>query len=435
VIVEQLQDVGEWSIELDPATPNHVLDLLDIRDRLWATYVHTAHHFDLSELSAADLLGRARYCGVLLAQSRDRLELSGQHIAWWMGADGDGGQLDAGADDTDAGLDIEAHLDAIVFGSIGGIAKGTVTADAATFTIGKEGGDTRREILDTLCRMAENGPFAWRVNSAAMTLDVHTAATLWPTVNNPRVILTAEGGREGPVIGLHADLALDDLDGSEVRTNVQVDWDNGVNNGTASATLPSTYADLTSGSPVVRSLIDWNPKRPRPPTERWRKVAPWGIKSQARANNLAAAEINERTQIREEITAELPDCYDPWRFPITPGNHVFTHDLDLGLTGGSGQVYYRGDAIHPKAVRVEQMAVPAYAGGGHYLRYYDGSAFQWADVTNYVVPEDGPVRLLMNKRTRWPIPRARGRALTRRQRRGWYRRSRDARDFDRYVSS
>lgn len=435
-ITEQLQDVGSWNLELDPDTPGHVLDLLDIRDRLWATYVHTPHHWRLDELSAADLLGQARYCGVLLGQPRDRRALEGEHIAWWMGLDGDGGHLYSGADDADAGLDIEAHIDALIIGNIGGISKGSITADAATFTINKEGGDTRREMLDTLCRMHENGPMFWRVNSSARSLDVDSASNLWPTVTTPTVILTGEGGRESALTGLYAELQLADLDGREVRQSVHVDWDNGANNGAASATLPGTYADLTSGSPVVRAYVDWRPKRPRPATEKWRKVAAWGIASQARANDLAAAEINERTAIREEIDADLPDLYDPWRFDLTPGNHVYLWDEDLGLRNDIiNQLYYRGEVVFPTTGRVEEMTTPLYDGTGHYLRYYNGTSFVWLDLTPYVLPEDGPVSLGINKRRRWPIPKARGRALTRRQKRGWRRRARDARDFDRYISN
>lgn len=418
--VEQLMDNGGWDLQLDRRTPRSVLDSIDIRDHLWADFVVTADDWEPGELSDADLLSQAVYRGVYLGQGRDRTSLDGEGLEFLLGTSGDGGELYASTDFTSSTKDFELQLDDRVFARANGITKGSVIdTTATTFNLGIEGGDTARETLDTACRIAPGGPNYWRIN-LDLTLDADDLATLWPTATTPTVILTDAGGPEGALDGFAAELDMDGLDGREVRSNVQVDWNDGTNNGTASPTLPATYRNPAGGAMVQRALIDWRPKRPRPPTERWRKVAAWGIKSQGRANQLAAAEANERAVIREELTATLPDLVVPWRYDLTPGNTVYVDDLDLDLINTANEVYYRGEACHPTTGRVDEMTSPFTEDLGYWLRVYDGvSAFDWVHLTRYVVPEEGPVELMINQRSRFPV-RAKARKITAKQRQGWY---------------
>lgn len=432
-ITEQLMDVGSFEVNLDPATPQRVLDDIGINRRLWSTYVHTPAHFTLGDLDDADLLSVARYTGRVLGQPHDRLGVRGEQIVSWLGQD-DGGDLFSGVDTSVSGLDLEAHLDARVFAAANGLTKGSVNSNGTTFTHAREGGDTRREMLDTLAASAPGGPYFWRCNSNDFTIDVDLLATLWPTATTPTVILSEEGGRAIGVVGLYAEIAVDDIDGSEVRTAVQVDWNDGTGNGTSSASLPATYGDLVGGSPTDIHYMDWRPKRPQPPTERWRRFAVWAIKAQARADILAQRDVNERSQIRTEITADLHDLVDPWRFDITPGNTVYLSDLDRGLVNTVNEVYYRGEATHPTTGRVDEMITPLHEGGGHYLRCFDGvSAFEWIDLTQYVLPEDGPVQLGIDRRSRFPVI-GRHRVRTKRERRSWYARAHQKARLDKFYA-
>jgi hypothetical protein len=352
----------------------------------------------------------------------------GKGMSWWLGETGDGGSLEVGADATVAGNDFEAHLDASVFGAAdvlaNGITKGSIIdTDATTYSMKTEGGDTRREILDTLCEAAPAGPNFWRLN-ADFTLDADNEAAIWPTKTTPTTILTPLGGREIGMYGIQADLDLEALTGEEVRTGVYVDWNDGVNNGVAATTLPSTWVTPEGATPRVRALIDWKPKRPRPPTERWRRLAVWGINSQARADGVAAKEVAERTNVRPEITADLNDVYDPWRFTITPGNTVYCYDPDQDLTDITNEVYYRGETTHPAEGRVEEMRTPIQDGYGVYFQYWDGAAIAYLRLTEWVEFEEGPTSLKINHRDRFQGVRVRRHRITASVRRGWYRSAR-----------
>jgi hypothetical protein len=420
-ITEQFEDAGSWELTLKPNTPNSVLAAIDVRTYLWATLLVTSH--DSLTPPSSDV----RYAGVYLGQGEGRRTMFGSGIIWWLGDQGDGGNLYASTDATESGLDFSQHLNTRIFSGTlaNGFIAGTINGNATTFQHKREGGDTRREMLDSICAMAPGGPYYWRVDpgSSSFSIDADTQANLWPSTTTPTVILSKDAGRETSIVGLRADLDLEQLNGEEVRSNVQVDWDDGTANGTSSPTLPSTYANLDSGSPVVRTLIDWRPKRNRPPTERWRKVAAWSIAAQARADVLAARDANERAVVRNEITARLTDVDDPWRYDITPGNSVYVWDLDENITG-TAYVWYRGEPTNPTTGRVDEMTTPIQPGYGVWLRYWDGAAFQFLRLTEHVEFESGPTVLKIGHRTKFPLARARPRPLTRRQRRQHYTRAR-----------
>lgn len=420
-ISQDLMDDGEWSVDLREDTPTWVLNAIDVRAYLWATIVITPQGFPEGAITDANILANARYTGVYMGMGPGRKSLYGPGLAWWLGTDGEG-PVYASTDFTTGAASFSTLMTNQVFSRSNGITAGTIDATATTFTIDIEGGDSAREILDTLCGMAPGGPNFWRLNTGG-TLDADDQATLWPTATTPTSILTQDGGRDGNITGLAADLDLDALDGSDVRSNVQVDWNDGTNNGSATVTLPSTVAAFDGTAPAYRQYLDSNPKRPKPPTKRWRKVATWGINNQTRANTLATREANERTNVTPEITATLHDCYDPWRFTITPGNTVYVHDLDQKLYDTTKEVYYRGEALHPTTGRVDQMTTPIQEGYGVYLRYWTGAAFAYYRLTPYVEFEEGPTTLKLNHRDRFPASPARAGRVNRRQWTRWARRA------------
>jgi hypothetical protein len=417
-VQEALMDAGSWEVTLKESTPNYVLNAIDVRDYLWSSIVITPTDFRGGVLSDADLLANAVYVGVYLGQGGDRRSLYGQGLAWWLGDSGDGGQLHNGIDGTSASAQFSTQMNAIYSN---GLTAGTTDSTATAFTWKYKGGDTRREMLDTLCQMAPGGPNFWRVNGTTFTIDADDQTTLWPTTSTPTVVLASSGSRDGNIVGFEANLDLAAMNGEEIRSTVYVRWDEatpGTNIGSSSPTLPSTYVDLVGGAPDVYALLDFSPKRPRPPTERWRRVAAWMVTTQGRANSIAAREAAERTNIRQEVTAELADVYAPWRFDITPGNSVYLWDLELGLSEPRN-VQYMGETISPITGRVDEMETPIQDGYGVYLRYWTGAAFAYYRLTDYVEFEEGPTTLKINHRDRFPVFGRRAKRVTRRQRRHW----------------
>jgi hypothetical protein len=438
-ITEELMGPGAWQLSLRSDTPTAVLNSIDVRSYLWATIVVTPLDWEESATPAdADILAAARYTGVYLGMGDGRRTLFGQGLSWWLGADGDGGELYAGVDSTTGAATFATQLTNQVFSRSNGITAGSIDATATTYTVNLKGGDAAREILDANCAMAPGGPNMWRINSSTFTLDADDQTTLWPTTATPTTILGPEGGQEPGLTGLYAEIDIEEMNGEEVRTNVQVEWNEatpGTNNGTSSPSLPSTYGNLTGGSPIVRTLIHWSPAARFPPVERWRVWAARAITATARANSMASREANERTNVRPQVRASMPDIYDPWRYTITPGNTVYLWDVDQNLVTAANEVYYRGETTHPSTGRVDEMETPILNGYGVFLRYWTGAAFAYYRLTPYVEWEEGPTTVRVNYRDRFPLGRVRPRRVTPRQRRLTRRWAHQQAQLQRYFNS
>lgn len=415
MIVEELEADGYFEVPLADSMPAWLLDDLALEDWLWATVVVTDGHWPVGVLSDANLLAQARYSGVYLGQGQDRQSLTGKGLSWWFGQDGDAGDLFVSAKFQTNLRSFSVLLANQVWNRSNGLTAGTIDATATTFRITIENGDSPREILDTLCAAAPGGPYWWRVNPDG-TVDAAPAATLWPSATTPTVILGLDGGRDGGITGLDADLDVRGFDGEKLRSEVQVNWNNGVLNGVSRPSLPGTYKAFDGSKPWVRHMMGWQPRRREPPRERWRKHATWTIQSYAQAQKVAAREANERTSIRTEVTVQLPDLTDPWRFDLTPGDHVWLHDPDAGLWSAANQVHYRGQNRHPVKARIDRLSTPITEGMGVYLRRWRSGVVEYLDLTPWVAYEDGPVQLDFGTRDRF-APVRRPRKVTRRQRR------------------
>lgn len=407
-ITETFMDSGPWQVNLLDDTPRWVLDAIDVRSHLWASIVITPQHFTLGTFSDANLLGLARYAGVYLGMGAGRTSLHGEGLMWWLGDDGDGGFL-YGSTDYEAGpVKLETALTNHVFSASNGLTEGTTYAPEVYYNFNVEGGDTRREIFDTII-LQSSANTVWAITPSGV-INVNTDTTLFPTTTTPTVLFTQEGGHDGTVDGIGADFVVAELNGDHVREKIWVDWQDGVNNGSATLSLPTGWKDFAGASPEVRTLLDWRPKRPRPPTERWRKLAAWQIRSQTQANSLAARELNERSEVRSEVVVEV-DVFDPWRYDMSPGNWVYLYDPDTKIIDTANEVYYRGEAIRPDKGLVQQWTTPIQEDYGVYLRYWDGAAMAYYDLTNWVAVESEPTRILVGHRDRF-APKMAARTLS-----------------------
>ena len=397
-ITEEFRDPGAWSVQLQDDTPRWVLEDIDVRTRLWASIVVTPHHFRVGDIADADLLTKARYTGVYLGMGEGRRSLYGKGLAWWLGDAGDGGSLHSDVDINYTNKYLEDVLTDLVFNGSNGLTEGSITAPADAYDVDIEGGDTKREMLDTALGQA-SVETVWTITSGG-AMNVNTPAGLWPTVTTPTTVFIQEGGREGNIYGIPARISIDELAGDEVRTQIAVDWDDGYNNGFANLSIPTGWKDFAGATPRVATLIDWRPKRPRPPTERPRKVAAWQIQSETKANLLAARELNERSEVRNTITVTI-DEYDPWRFSCSPGNQVYILAPDGQIQDLAKSVQYQGEVIHPDQSQVQQWTTPIQEGYGVYLRYWNGAAMAYYDLTELVDWELDVTTLKLGHRDRF----------------------------------
>lgn len=400
-IVEEYMDTGTWSVQLQEDTPRWVLNQIDVRTRLWATVVVTPHHFRVGDISDANLLAKARYSGVYLGMGEGRRSLYGAGLMWWLGDQGEGGHLHADVDIRYENKYLDDVLTDLIFNSPNGLTKSYSGSIAEVFEIDIEGGDTKREVLDTILGQCSSD-VSWKISPGGV-LSVDAPTDLWTTQTTPTTCFIKQGGRDGGITGIPAIIDVDELDGSEVRNDVWVDWDDGYNSGRAQLSEPSTWANFNGGTGAdcqVRMLIDWRPKRNRPPTERWRKVAAWQIQSETKANRMAARELNERTEVRNNLSVHI-DEYDPWRFACSPGNHVYVLDPDAQIRDLTKSVQYQGQVIHPSQEMVQQWTTPIQEGYGVYLRYFVSGVATYLDLTEWVDWEIGMTELKLNHRDRF----------------------------------
>ena len=92
-------------------------------------------------------------------------------------------------------------------------------------------------------------------------------------------------------------------------------------------------------------------------------------------------------------------------------------DMDLDLVDSANDIYYRGEMIQPKKLRVQSMTTPIHEGYGVYLRYWNGASFSYYDVTPYVdfAAEQSETTLELGTRARYHPKNARPHRFNRRR--------------------
>jgi hypothetical protein len=428
-ITEQVMDNGSWEVSLKADTPQRVLDSVDVRTYAYATIVVTPGRVGTT-LTDSVFLDAARYSGVYLGQSDGRLNLQGEGLVWWLGGENDGGRLYVGTNTTGGPFTLADQLDARIFTSSGnGLTRGSTDALATTRTIAIEGGTTPRQFLDTICALYNSTPFEWRVNTDG-TVDIDDQTALYSTTTTPTVVFTREGGKDGNITGVAAELELSSVDVNDYRTSVYVDWSDGTNNGLATNSPPSGWVNFAGGSIDYRAQIDSRPRREfqdRPNRWSWRAggshYAAWVVNAQTQADQMATRAANQVASYAVEARADI-DEYDPWRL-FKPGDSVYVYDQALALIDTANQVYYRGSAIHPQKLRVQGWDTPILEGYGVYLRRWTGSAFDYVDLSDYVEWEEGSTTVDLGTRARFHRRNARpqriNKQLLRRKARDHYR--------------
>lgn len=438
-LTQALMDDSTWSATFKPGVPQWFLDDIDVRTRAYATFCVTEQRIDTADMTEAEFMALVKFSGVYLGMGDGRRSIYGQGLEWWLGWDGEGGHLHAQEDIAYTSPKyIDQAVEDLVFGGPGGILANGLTMGTVIplstplITTNLEGGDSRREMLDTIVNKADE-ELVWEITPQGV-LNVNTPATLFPTSSSPTVILTPHGaGWDGDIVGLPAQLTASALDVSEVRQSVVVDWNDGRYNGVFTLSSPSTWKNFGGVTPVVRMVIDWRPKRPKPPTERWRRVAAWQIKNENQANRMAAREGNKRSAPRQEITAQVT-IYAPWRHSIQPGDWVWFWDPSNGVYNAANELYYRGEAIRPEKHQIDQWTVPLHEGYGKYLRYWNGSSWSYYDLTDWVEDEAGPTTLLIGYRERI-VRKSKVKVLGKKHKRALYRLARQAARLEAYLNA
>lgn len=416
----------DFQVSLAPDTPQSILDLTRPRTNGTANVVITPARFNPGDISDAALLDMACFVGVLLEKTDGGLNLEGDGLHWYLGDEDDGGNCFTGPDTPVAGVTISDAISVVESGG-NGLTKGTVNASGTTRTLTLVDGTTMFAFLHAACRTFANPDYEYRINNDG-SIDVNTRSTLFPTTTTPTVLLADQGGRDGAIVGLDADLEMPDDSIRDFRSHVEVNWNDGTNNGTSSPGIPaaSNFVGFDGDPLIYRSSVQKSPRRSfRENPHRGNRFnasryGVWAVTAQTQASNLAASIAAQAATAWYETSADI-DEYDPGRF-VQPGDSVWVYDLELGLVDTANEVYYQGEALHPKKERVEAMTCPILDGYGVYLRLWDGAAFHYHDLSDFVMWEDGPTTLELGVRAYLRRRRPRPDRFNRRRFRRQYRR-------------
>jgi len=372
--------LGTWDINLDATTPRRILDLLDLDVYGYSHLVITPLHINTNVLTGTGLLDLARYTGVYrknnLASRREGepVQIEGVHLAVLLGdEEGKGDNFAVGVDITNRPFRDASNTSYItaVLSRGNGLTTGSVDSAASPSRTGRvNAGDTARQLLDYACSTFSK---EWRVNPNG-TLDAAAKATIYPTTVTPTVaFLPEDGGRDGAITGIEANVYRLDSDVEDYSSAVTVRATSTNALGSASIGV-NPYVGWSGAALTIRRAID-------------SQLA----FSTTSADNVAATQLARFDETRRHVRITT-SIYDVENF-VGPGDGIFVFDPDQDLYDLTRQVFYRGRIIFPLIMRVEAIRWPVQQGMGVYLRYWTGSTFAFLDLTDWVLWEDRDAEL------------------------------------------
>lgn len=361
-VSEALMKPGAWDLRLADHTPKTVRDALVEKGYL----IVTPAWFDVRGVSDASILAIARYAGIV--QESSSFSLSGDGLAALLG-DGDGlgpviGLINPGTDT------MSTWINAILGATVSnGITAGTLT-DAGAANMASQTMDllTQRAAIDYVC--ARTGT-EWRVNPNG-TLDAGVAGSLFTRYTTPNtIVLRHEGGHDYNISGLTVDLLSETKNARQWNSQVLL-----MGEGEGGSILQeiatigvNPYFGFTGGALNLARLVD------SPSTE------------PGNAATLAQASLNLYSTARREISLST-STYDVGRY-VKPGDTIYVHDPDRGLTDTANKVQYRGAVLTPKQMRVHGYRWPIQEGMGVFYRSMATGSAVYTDLTPYFERESG----------------------------------------------
>ena len=352
---------GSWSLRLKPETPASVLNALDWTATPAAGLGHVLVYptrTDASVISSTDLLGNAKYTGVLLKHD-DRYTIGGAGLGWWLGDSGEKGPLIETAITNTAGS-IATWMASLTPPSLntGGTA-GTGTTVTASFQW-----VTYRRAIEAICTAnaasALPGCGWWVTPNGKLNIggptDVYSGTT--------PVVIRKFSGRDLSILGvsvLELERAMDLYEYvSKVRANGPATV------GTYSSA--SGYKDINGNTASIITIIDV-------PT------CPPGLE-----NSAAQSEYNARNATRRAIrlTSDAYDLTSQDGSQLFTGAYVNVFDPELGLYDRTNQVIFQGQYVFPLKQQVLAQSWPIRNGYGVWFRNGDGTL---TDLTDWFVPE------------------------------------------------
>jgi hypothetical protein len=362
-VTEVLGGLGSWSIKLSDECPDEVLQQLGFLGHI----VIVRGRVDVTATSSS-LRAAARYVGVLRDRSKDRRELEGDGMLFWLGDEDNKSSpvLESPVSLTNGSL--SAWVTAVLPPAVHA---GTVNSAAGTLT-DKRQFETPRAALDVITQAFG---VEYRVNGDA-TLDVGTQAQLYRT--SPVTIIAAKNAG--------ADLDLTSLGANfDVQETVR-DYTGRVlllgssyDDGTT-----TTFATGSADAPSLPYLDPWgNPFRPT------RMISESGTTTGS-VSQRAQLQLNRfnRTATALKVTATDYSIGSGTGGPAVfrVGDNAFVYDPANGIFDAARTIDFRGEKIHPDVVRISGATWPVT--DDHTVAFRT-NAGAWIDLTPWVLWESG----------------------------------------------
>lgn len=365
-ITETSQALGAWDLALSGA-PRSITDQLDYFGHLVVLPGRIA-----PALFGDSLLAVARYVGVLRERDRkaDRLTLRGSGMAFWLGDEDEKGSVFETAvnvvDQTFANT-IRALLPAS-----GAVTEGVLHNVPGLFSNSFQWQTPRTAIgyvTDTYS--SDAAPVGWRVNGDG-SLDAGLLSDLY--VTTPQAMITRKD--EGRSLLLRSLPGSMELDTQTVDYTTRIvllgEGDgNSIATGAADAAVVP-YKDIHGNVAVFTRMV----------SESSTHAPLVGPRAQLQLNRFSAP----KNSVQLSSTA-----YDVTG-AVDVGDYVYVWDPDNGFTDPTVQVNWRGQPIHPIALRLIETTWPVPAGWTVAYRTKDGT---WLDLSSWYVPQDGDTQLVV----------------------------------------
>lgn len=364
-VTEAWMGTGSWALRLKPETPGTVIDALDWTKTTAAGLGHVLvfpGRVDAAALTAADVLARAKFTGVLL-EWQDGLTVGGAGPGWWLGDSDDKGPIIESAI-TNTGGSVATWLASLTPPALntGGIA-GAGAAVTATFQW-----VSYRRAVEAICaqQAASSIPgCGWWV-TPDLKLNIGGPTDVAAFGSTSPLVMRRFAGRDAALLAVDVRQLDRAMDLREYVSKVRASGPAGL--GTYSAA--SGYKDINGNTVSIIAMVDV-------PT------CPPGSE-----NGAAQAEYNARNATRRAIRLSS-DTYDLGAVvssQLLTGSYVNVFDPELGLYDPTNEVYFQGMTVWPLKQQVLAQTWPIRNGYGVWFRANDGT---YTDLSDWFVPEEG----------------------------------------------
>lgn len=363
-IQEVKQALGSWHVTLKKETPRDLIDQLEEFGHI-AIFPGRVNPKEYGD----GLLTKARYVGPLRSKYKQpdgTFDIKGVSMAFWLGDEDDKGDV------FESAITITAQTFANSIRALlpagGAVVEGTLTNVTGNYT-GRHQYETPRKaityVTDTYSGV-EGSPVEWRVNGDG-TLDAGPIEALYNVDNPSALLVRKDPSRDMRIIGIKASMSMDyDVEDYTTRV-VLLAQGEGATIPAAAANAPATPYNDIHGNPVISTRLV--------------------SESETTTTNAAARAALElaRWQDPRKAIQINSDEYDI-KGDFVVGDYVLAYDPDNGFIDQNRQATYKGQPIHPAALRVIEMGWPIRANWTVAFRKNDGT---WIDLSEYYKPETG----------------------------------------------